>query len=106
MKPLVDGKMPPPPIDAWGAFFEYFDGEIAAGRETQESVRLIHERAHDLDWDAQMRKYQSMPLRFSTARDVFQEIADRIWAEIVLELQVSMQKNKTPFWSKKWRGQR
>ena len=55
MNSMIDEQMPPPPIDAWGAFFEHFDKEIAAGRETQESVRAIHERAHDLDWEARFR---------------------------------------------------
>ena len=52
---LISDQMPPPPVDAWGAFFEHFDNEIAAGRETQESVRRIHERACNLDWEARFR---------------------------------------------------
>ncbi|UHC82326.1 Lar family restriction alleviation protein [Pseudomonas sp. NIBR-H-19] len=59
MNPIIDGQLPPAPIDAWGAFFEHFDKEIAEGRETQESVRRIHERAHDLDWDARLRRVGS-----------------------------------------------
>lgn len=52
---LIGEQMPPPPFDAWGAFFEHFDKEIAAGRETQESVRRIHERACNLEWEARFR---------------------------------------------------
>ena len=55
---MIDGQMPPPPIDAWGAFFEHFDKEIAAGRETQESVRAIHEHAHNLDLEARLREVE------------------------------------------------
>ena len=105
MNPVIDGQLPPAPIDAWGAFFEHFDNEIAAGRETQESVRAIHERAHDLDWDAQMRKYGCAPPSFSDACDGFQKVMDYIRAEIATGL-ASMEKNKSPFWAKKWRGQR
>lgn len=61
MNPAIGGQMPPPPIDAWGAFFEHFDKEIAEGRETQESVRRIHERAHDLDRGARLRGEDSAP---------------------------------------------
>ena len=55
---LISDQMPPPPVDAWGAFFEHFDNEIAAGRETQESVRAIHEHAHNLDWEARRREVE------------------------------------------------
>ena len=58
MNSMIDEQMPSPPIDAWGAFFEHFDKEIAAGRETQESVRAIHEQAHNLDWEARLREVE------------------------------------------------
>jgi hypothetical protein len=57
MKPLINGQIPPPPANAWGAFFEWVDGEVAAGRETPESAREILECASRLDMDAQARRY-------------------------------------------------
>lgn len=98
-------QLPPPPIDAWGAFFEYFDKEIAEGRETQESVHRIHNQAFSLDWEAHTKKYGCVPPSFSDACDGFQKVMDYIRAEIRREIQSSMV-SKTPFWAKKWRGQR
>lgn len=84
-------QMPPPPFDAWGAFFEHFDKEIAACRETQESVRRIHERAANLDWQARFRAVDdsAVVVTLVAERDWLKAENDRLrklptcWSEVL-----------------------
>lgn len=101
MNPVIDGQLPPAPIDAWGAFFEHFDKEIAEGRETEASVHRIHEQAHSLDWEAHMKKYRCVPPAVIVRCNSFEAAMDRMVSEIRLSMV-----SKAPFWAKKWRGQR
>lgn len=89
MNPVIDGQLPPVPINAWGAFFEHFDREIAEGRETPESVRQILKKSCRDDMNAHLRRcVRTLVIP-----------AVRGWLE-------NLQQSNVPFWAKKWRGQR
>lgn len=95
---------PTPPIDAWGAFFEHMDREVAEGRETEASVKALVEQSTSADLSAAFRR-ASPETPKDWIRQLLTEMARVIVRQTIQELQSEAQNRKAPFWAKKWRGQ-
>lgn len=80
---------PLPPESAWGALFDHLDHQVLDGHESFETRRQLLQWSLTADMRAEFRRCISKCI-----------------ADAAKDALVSMEKNKAPFWAKKWRGQR
>lgn len=95
---------PAPPVDAWGALFEHLDAEVLAGRESFQSHRRLFEWACAAD--SRSAYPDAEKVIKGRALDTLKQIAVSIIRQAIPGALAEIEKNKAPFWAKKWRGQR